>query len=263
AEQLLPASAAPPFHLAQLYVETGRLDEARSFYRKALAIDPSYRTPYNGFGLWRIWDRRFREAKQELRRTLELDPDDPYAHYGLGRIAAAKKRWGEAEGCFREALRANANCIDALRWLARALEEQGRGEEAIEAYVCSLRLVLAGHKPLGAPIVTLAGRTHLSDQAHWDVHGRLARLYDRKGLDKEAINGYRMAMAGGCDSLALRARLARLYLKRKEWGKGSKQMWEAGKQAPRALWTAARRAHYRAKRAIEERIRSFAERRKA
>ncbi|HYM10631.1 MAG TPA: tetratricopeptide repeat protein, partial [Bryobacterales bacterium] len=47
AEQLLPASAAPPFHLAQLYVETGRLDEARSFYRKALAIDPSYRTPYN------------------------------------------------------------------------------------------------------------------------------------------------------------------------------------------------------------------------
>jgi tetratricopeptide (TPR) repeat protein len=241
AARVLPASAAPCWRLAHLYAEAGRLEEGRQYYQRALARDPSYRTVYNSAGLWRLFEGRFDESEREHRRILALDPGDAYAHYGLGRLEARKKRWARAEASFRKSLASNPELIDAWRGLGKALAHQGRREEAIEAYSHSLRLVLAGHRPLGAPIATFPPEHRIDDPAHWDIHRRLARLYEMEGAHEEAIHGYRMAIAAGRGDFVTRSRLARLYWKRRQWRRGGEQAWQAVQRIPADLRTAVRK----------------------
>ena len=57
ASAVLPDSPAPYFHLAHLFVELGRIEEARRYYAEVLRRDPSYRTAYNSSGVWRRCSR--------------------------------------------------------------------------------------------------------------------------------------------------------------------------------------------------------------
>lgn len=250
---LLPASAAPLFHLAHLCLEMGRREEARSFYQRALAVDPSYRTPYNSSGLCRDWDRRYRQAEREHRRTLELDPHDPYAQHGLGRLAARRKRWAEAEAWLRKSLEVHPELVDSYRVLGKVLERQSRLPEAIQAYSRALRLTLTGHQALSAAIATQPYRGPVADRAQWYFHGCLARLHEQTGDHRQALHGYRLAIAGGYDGVVIRARLARLHLRRGAWREGGRHVWQAVRRAPREIWIAARRSVFRLRRALVDR----------
>lgn len=238
----LPTSPAPYYHLAHLYVEMGRVDDGQKCYQRALTLDPSYRTPYNNSGLHYYWNRRFREAEGEYLRALALDPQDPYAHLGMGRLAIQKKRWGEAEALLRKSLTLDGHLTDAYRVLGDVLVKQGRQEEAIAAYEHSLKLALAGHKPLEEPIATFLGGDNLFfDSDHCRIHARLAHLYALKGAISEAINGYRISIAGKYDGVLLRSRLARLYLKKNQWQQSALETWQAVKLIPGDLMKAGRR----------------------
>ena len=241
AGNLLPSSGAPYYHLAHLYVEMGRIGDGQKFYQRALALDPSYRTTYNSAGLHYHSDRRLREAEQEYRRTLALDPQDAYAHFGLGRLAAQRRRWSEAEALLRKSLALDGHLIDAYRALGDVLVKLGRCEEAIGAYEQSLKLALAGYKPLEGPIATYANGDRLVDPDHCRVHARLARLYELKGATTDAISGYRISIAGGYDRVLLRSRLAHLFLKQNQWQNAAEETWQALRRIPVDLRKAGRR----------------------
>ncbi len=251
AANLLPTSPAPYHHLAHLYLRMDRLADGQKLYQQALTLDPSYRTPYNSAGLLYHLGRRFREAEQEHLRTLALDPQDAYAYLGLGKLAALRKRWKEAEALLRKALSLDHRLTDAYRALGDVLAQRGRLDEAIVAYERSLKSALAGHKPLEEPIVTVMDPGHdLRDRDHGLIHARLARLYERKGNINEAINGYRISVVARYDGVAVRSRLARLYLKQSQWRKSVQEFWRAVKLIPAAVWEAGqnlRRAVHRAR----------------
>jgi tetratricopeptide (TPR) repeat protein len=242
ATSLLPESAAPSYHLAQLYLQAGREDAARELYRNALARDPSYRTAYNSAGICYFWERRFREARQEHERTLVLDAGDPYAHLGLGRLALREKRWREAEATLRTALGFDGMLPDGWRALGTALAKQKRHGEAILAYQESLKLVLHGHKPLTQAIITQPPSELLIDAHHFAIHIRLARLYEATGAIAQAITGYRLGIAGGEDGPVIRFRLMRLYLRQRHWRTAAHQTWPGVKAALVGAWTTGRRA---------------------
>jgi len=227
ARALLPASAAPMWHLAKLYSAMDRQREAQRMYQQALALDPSYRTAYNSTGAWSHWNKEFSAAEREHRRILELDPLDACAHLGLAWLGMREKKWSDVEALLRRALELDGGLLDAYRALGDVLVRQGRGEEAIRAYEESLKLALGGHKALNGPIVSSAEHAHIADPDHWLTYLQLARLYDRKGATVEAICRYRMSAAGGCDGVILRGRLARLYLKQKDRAGAATETWQA------------------------------------
>lgn len=233
AVDLLPNHAAPCYHLAHLYAAIGRIDEGRKLYQQALTVDCSYRTPYNSGGLQYFEDGDFAAAEREHRSVLAVDPDDAYAHYGLGRLAVRKKRWSEAETLLRKALAIKTDLTDAYRALGEVLERQQRIDEAITAYKQSLKLALAGHKPVTDSIATHPPSALYHDPEHFAVHARLARLHERKGATAEAIAGYRMSIAAGYDGVLVRCRLLRLYVKQKQWRKAG---WEAWRVPMVGLW---------------------------
>lgn len=232
ASNRLLASPVPYYHLAHLYVEMGRIGDGQESYRRALALDPSYRTAYNSAGFHYHSDGRLRAAEQEYRRTLALDPQDTYAHFGLGRLAAQRRRWNEAEALLRKSLALDEHLIDAYRTLGDVLVKQGRCEEAIRAYEQSLKLALAGYKPLKGPIATSANEDRPADPDHCRIHARLGRLYGLRGATTDAISGYRISIAGGHDGVLLRSRLAVLLLKQNQWQRAAQEIWQALKVVP-------------------------------
>ena len=70
-----------------------------------------------------------RRRRSTSRRAL-ADPDCLEAHFNLGNLLHDLGRFGEAERCYREALRIDAGFADAHFYLAVALEKQRRSGEA-------------------------------------------------------------------------------------------------------------------------------------
>ena len=236
ANQLWPASAAPLLHLAHLSVVMGRPANGKQLYQQAVALDPSYQTPYNSAGFWYFSNGRYAAAERAHRRTLLLNAESAYAYLGLGWIAARKKRWGEAEDLLRKALARNGQSIDANRVSGVVLSKMGRREEAIQAFNQTLKLALRGYKSvLDGLIITAPKEAFQSDPYHGRVHIFLAHLHAQAGDLAAAINGYRMGIAMGKDSVSVRSRLALLCLRQHKWGASARESWQAIAKIPGSL----------------------------
>jgi len=233
--------AAPFFCLAHLLAERGRTGEGRLCYERALALDPSYRSPYSSPGVPLYFAGSYAAAEDAFGRTLLLDPANAYAHLGLGWLAARRKRWAHAEARARASLALQPDLIDAHRLRARALEKQDRLDEAIQAYERSLKLALAGLRPFDGVIATDPERGRLLDADHGRTHARLARLVERMRDRTRAIAGYRIAIAGGYDIPSIRFRLARLYATQRRWRDACQHASTGLRNTPDATRTAVRR----------------------
>ena len=87
------------------------LARAMQMLQRAIALDPGFARAYNAMaGLRAIAividvhvPGTFADAEQEVNRALSLDPSLVAAHAALGMINAARGRWIDAEGRFRQA----------------------------------------------------------------------------------------------------------------------------------------------------------------
>jgi tetratricopeptide (TPR) repeat protein len=231
--------AASDFCLAYVLAAQGQVEEARRCYDRALTRDPSYRSAYSTPGIPLFLARSYAAAERAFSVTLRLDPADASAHLGLGWMAARRKRWPEVEERARTALALQPDSIDAQRLLGKALRKQGRLAEAIGAYEQSLKLALAGHRPIDGVIVTDPDGDRLFDADHARTHALLAWLYERTGDIKRAIAGYRIAIAAGFDVPPIRFRVACLYARQRRWQDAWRHASAGLMQTPRSAWTAA------------------------
>jgi len=125
--ELDPGLAEAHFGLGNLYMHTGRMDQARAPLRQALALDPL--SPlFNAIGGWVIAGPD--QPSHHLDRALELDPD-----YFLGWVmrAGVRQRAGDAAGALadlEQARRLCGDCSHALTILGRLHAAQGRTEDA-------------------------------------------------------------------------------------------------------------------------------------
>jgi tetratricopeptide (TPR) repeat protein len=195
AQRCLPCSAAPAYHRARRDAGAGRLDLAREHLRQAVAIDPSYKTPFGNSGLAYYRERRFQEAECEVRRAIALDDTDAVAHFGLGRILALDRKWDEAQRALERAVSLDDTIVEAHRALGYVLARRGRLDEAIAAYDHSLMLALLGYTRLDG-FIGSERPSRAIDADHCRIHGEVARLQARKGDRRRAIASFRMCVAG-------------------------------------------------------------------
>ena len=235
-----PASAAPHFRLATLCRDMGELDAARESYRRALDIDPSYRTAFNSSGRRQYDQRHLDGAAREYRLSLALDPDDAFALLGLGLVARRRNELRQAEAFFRRALAADPKIPDADRELGKLLARDGRTDEAILAFERAMKLTLMGHRPVAASSFSLEEQQCI-DPYHAEVHLELGALNARRGDLARAINGYRLGIAMEGDGVVPRCRLAWLYCRTAAWRKALVQSGQALLHAPTSVRRSTRR----------------------
>lgn len=253
AAECLPNLAAPLWHLAFCFLDTGRQKEAREAYQRALEMDSGYRTPFSNDALWNFWDRRWDAAENECRRTLEIDPRDAFAHLGLGWIAIEHKNWTAAESELRIALEISPRMLDAHRALGIVLQETGRQREATAEFEQSLKLALGGQESLHECPRIAIERTGLNDRHHFEVFGKLAKANFAIGEWDRAAQCLNMAAADRQDNVGLRCQLASVALRQRRWKSAGghfvcawKQMAEQIGYASGKLWRGMRKPFRRA-----------------
>ena len=155
--------------LGWLSSELKQVDKAREAFRRALALDPGYARAHAGVaGLYAEEGGDFEKAIEEYRLALRAEPDNPaylydmgWAHYRngmtdraleiltrasvlspddpagrakIGLVRLRRKEYRVAIGEFQQALRLQPGYAFARFGLARALQGEGRRNEAMVEY---------------------------------------------------------------------------------------------------------------------------------
>ncbi len=133
-------SAAEHLERARAHLSAGRLEDAMAAAREALVEEPG-----NLDGML-ISARIVRRAGNPAAAAklydviLEHYPDSAAAHAGLGACHGLQGEYSPAEAQFRRAVSLQPNYFEAWSFLAEALIEQGKTEEAMDCFEESLAL---------------------------------------------------------------------------------------------------------------------------
>ena len=121
----------------------GGLTEAE----RALAISPNLADAHAMRGAILIFSERLTDGVEALEQSIRLDPRDPRSAMRLNQIALARYFSREYEGTIEaanEAIRSYPDFPNSYRWLAAALGQLGRIEEAKEALERAITIAPAG-----------------------------------------------------------------------------------------------------------------------
>ena len=143
--------------------------EARSYYHRAIELDPHYARAYAGLSLayyndwscqsWHLWAEGERKAEEYATKALALDDGDPLVHVVLGRVELYGREFEKAARHFDRALALNPNDKDVLAHVALWKFYLGQCEQAHELAIRSMELdPLHGawlHGLAGLPLYTL------------------------------------------------------------------------------------------------------------
>jgi len=119
------------FHLARLYLELGKNEQALQGLRTVYRVKPE--TPGLAAALGDVCAllKQFSESEKFYRQALLAAPADPDLHRALGQTLLEENKLSEAEAEFRTALKGNPRSLEAGQGLATSLYLQKRYPEAI------------------------------------------------------------------------------------------------------------------------------------
>jgi len=129
-------------NLGKAYRNRGKVDASIDAYKKAAAIDPSERDPYNNIGYQYSQQKKWEQAIFWFEKALERDPRFDGIYRNIGDVYLQQGKISEAESMYRQAL--SLNSTEAATWsnLGNVLRQQRRLEEARQAYETAL-----SHRP--------------------------------------------------------------------------------------------------------------------
>jgi tetratricopeptide (TPR) repeat protein len=110
--------------------DDSKLDEAATWYRRALEADPRLVPALINLANIHYGRDELVEAQALYERAISLEPDFFEAHFNLGNICHDLGRFPEAQACYRQALCLNPAYADAHFYLAVTFEKMGLSHEA-------------------------------------------------------------------------------------------------------------------------------------
>jgi tetratricopeptide (TPR) repeat protein len=135
-----PARAEAYLHLSVVHHSAGRIEAAIDALRRAIAADPRHGVYHAGLGVLLQNRGDAAGAIDSYHRAIDLDPNDGYTLVNLAHLLLEDDRPEEAEPLARRAAESMPSLPLAHYKLGVALEQLGRGDEAITAIERSLSL---------------------------------------------------------------------------------------------------------------------------
>lgn len=83
------------------HMERGRYDEAEAAFRKAIALEPGYATPWYNLGLLYKRQRQWQQSLEANEKATRLDPTNKPAFWNLGIAATALSDWTRARAAWK------------------------------------------------------------------------------------------------------------------------------------------------------------------
>ena len=157
----VPDHARGHMYLGLVDIMTKRAAEGIAECEHALALDRNLASAHSIIGFGKVCIGRAEETEAHIGEALRLSPRDTSAHIWMGVAGLAKLHIGSYEQAVawcRRAIEANRNYPQAYFWLAAALAQLGRLDEARSAVKAGLALT-----PAFSISRDLAARTARSD----------------------------------------------------------------------------------------------------
>jgi tetratricopeptide (TPR) repeat protein len=122
ARQADPANPDVPYHLGLVYHFVGRLEEAETAFRQALALNPRNPRYHAWIGTLHLerGPAELDAAIAALRRSVALGPGYAYGHYQLGRAYLLRNRPAEAAAALSRTVALNPRYREAYYSLGQA-----------------------------------------------------------------------------------------------------------------------------------------------
>jgi tetratricopeptide (TPR) repeat protein/SAM-dependent methyltransferase len=139
-------------NLAAVLASRGELEEALALYRKALAVDPALAFTYSNMSDTLTRLGRYDEALAAATRASVLDPSSPDAHNNVGSALLEVARFDEAIVALEKSLALKPDFAFAHSNIGNAMRGLGRLDEAITAFEKAVELgphLAVAHKNLG------------------------------------------------------------------------------------------------------------------
>ena len=139
----VPDHALGHMYLGLVYMYTKRAAQGIAECEHALALDRNLASAHSIIGFGKVCIGRAEETEAHIGEALRLSPRDTSAHIWMGVAGLAKLHIGSYEQAVawcRRAIEANRNYPQAYFWLAAALAQLGRLDEARSAVKAGLAL---------------------------------------------------------------------------------------------------------------------------
>ncbi len=190
-------------HLARIYMDKGRMQEAGEAVGKASLLAPNHYRVLTGQGEWLVRQGQYNEAVPYLERSIQRYSADDAAHYFLAVAYTAQNRLDEALAQLNSTVWLNPAHAPAHYQLGLIYEKQGNGAAAVEHYQQALALKpeltkarerLAGYLESRGDIAAALShwkRLQESNSPDWEATERLGRLSVQNQQPEVAIALYR------------------------------------------------------------------------
>lgn len=110
------------------------IEKAESSCASALELNPNLDVVHTALGELYLSTGKYDEAAVEFRRALEIDPSSAVSLIGLGDVYSSQNRPDDAEAALRQAIGLHPGDSNAYNGLGYFLYRFGRYEEAVEQY---------------------------------------------------------------------------------------------------------------------------------
>jgi tetratricopeptide (TPR) repeat protein/glycosyltransferase involved in cell wall biosynthesis len=195
--RLAPNHAAASNNLGTILAQEGALDDARSHFQHAIALEADYGEAHNNLGLLCVESRDYAGAVKHFERAVRLSPRNAAWQNNLGNALVEVFRFADACVAYDQAVAADPRNADAWsnRGLAlRGLREPGRAIESLEHALklnpshinalSNLGVILKEERRYATAIATLRRAIDLSPR-HPALLANLASVYERTGDHEE------------------------------------------------------------------------------
>src|SRR5262249_3569368 len=176
-------------HLADAYLDKGRIDDAIAQARLAVAAQPESADAHGVLGAALGRTRHLDEALAHLHTALELNPQLARAHFNLGNVLLQLGEIDQALENYEMELRLQPNFPEGHNNLANALFRKGNLDAAFLHLETALRL----------------------NPNYPEAHNNLGIALSQKGQMREAIAEWNKTLATQPDNLEAQCNLAWVY----------------------------------------------------
>lgn len=111
----------------------GCLHDANSFYKLAIATDPTAINPYKNLGVNYLTEKQYSLAEKDLLKASELAPQDPFVHYYLAALYLDTAHYADAVKQWKPAKSLIENDPQMLLQIASACVRLNRKDESAAA----------------------------------------------------------------------------------------------------------------------------------
>jgi tetratricopeptide (TPR) repeat protein len=115
------------------HVGAGRLKEAESCYKQAIAQNPSQHEAYFGLAQIALRIQDFQSAMQLIAKSIQLAPDAPVYYYQLGMLYHRQQQFQRAADCYKRVIQLTPGSPEGYTGYAAAMLAQQQLPEAREA----------------------------------------------------------------------------------------------------------------------------------